>query len=144
MLLIQVDGLGRAEMESALAAGRMPFLAHLHKNSNYELSTFYPGVPSTTPAVQAELYYGIKAGVPAFSFQDRATGKIVSMFEPDVVREFEKHFESRGESLLEGGSSWSNIYSGGAAEKESNFASPASVSGNCCAIASSLTFCSLP
>jgi len=121
MLLIQVDGLGRAEMESALAAGRMPFLAHLHKNSYYELSTFYPGVPSTTPAVQAELYYGIKAGVPAFSFQDRATGKIVSMFEPDVVREFEKHFESRGESLLEGGSSWSNIYSGGAAEKESNF-----------------------
>ncbi len=121
ILLIQVDGLGRGEMEGALAAGRMPFLSHLQRHNKYELNTFYPGLPSTTPAVQAELYYGIKAGVPAFSFQDRATGKIVTMFDPDVVKQFEKQFEVAGESLLAGGSSWSNIYCGGASDKESHF-----------------------
>lgn len=121
LLLIQIDGFARAEFEKAMADGRMPFLTHLHKRSGYQLTTFYPGLPSTTPAVQAELYYGVKAGVPAFSFMDRATGEIGSMFEPARVKSFEAQFARQGENLLAGGSSWSNIYSGGAAKEDCHF-----------------------
>ncbi len=121
LLLIQIDGLPRTELENAMKEGRMPFLAGLRQRSNYGLTTFYPGVPSTTPAVQAELFYGVHAGVPAFSFQNRATGKIVSMFDPELAKEFEADFSARGEPLLEGGSSWSNIYSGGASPEECHF-----------------------
>ncbi len=121
LLLIQIDGFPREELEIAMREGRMPFLAGLHKRSTYGLTTFYPGVPSTTPAVQAELFYGVRAGVPAFSFQNRATGKIVSMFDPKLAREFEADFSARGENLLTGGSSWSNIYSGGASPEECHF-----------------------
>lgn len=121
LLLIQIDGLSRTELEKAMTGGRMPFLASLHQRGKYGLTTFYPGLPSTTPAVQAELFYGVRAGVPAFSFQNRATGKIVTMFDPELVREFEADFSARGEPLLRGGSSWSNIYSGGAAPEECHF-----------------------
>ncbi len=121
LLLIQIDGFARKELEKAMTEGRMPFLAGLHQRSKYELTTFYPGLPSSTPAVQAELFYGVRTGVPAFSFQDRATGKIVSMFNPDQAKEFEDQFSGRGENLLKGGSSWSNIYSGGAAPEDCHF-----------------------
>jgi endonuclease/exonuclease/phosphatase family metal-dependent hydrolase len=121
LLLIQIDGLGRGELEAAIGKGQMPFLAGLRDRSKYNMRTFYSGLPSTTPAVQAELYYGIRAGVPAFSFMDRVSGEVETMFNPELVRELEREFASRGEPLLKGGSSWSNIYSGGAAEQESHF-----------------------
>lgn len=121
LLLVQIDGLSRRQMEAAVAAGRMPFLARLIKRSGYELHTFYPGAPSTTPAVQAELYYGVRAGVPAFSFLDRERGEMGSMFNSDWAQRFEKEFSASAEGLLKGGSSWSNIYTGGAAAEESHF-----------------------
>ncbi len=121
LLLIQIDGLARTQLETAIASGRMPHLAELIRTEGYVLHSIYPGLPSTTPSVQAELYYGVRCGVPAFSFQNRATGKVVSMFEPEVVKEFERDFSARGENLLKGGSSWSNIYSGGAADEECHF-----------------------
>jgi endonuclease/exonuclease/phosphatase family metal-dependent hydrolase len=121
LLLIQIDGLPRRQVEAAMAAGRMPFLRRLLVHGQYPLHTFYSGLPSTTPAVQGELYYGVKAGVPAFSFLDRSVGEMGMLFDPDWARRFEEKFASQGEGLLRGGSSWSNIFSGGAAPEESNF-----------------------
>ena len=71
LLLIQIDGLSRLQMERALRRKRLPFLNSLLRRQSYELSTFYSGIPSTTPAVQAELHYGVNCAVPAFSFLDR-------------------------------------------------------------------------
>ncbi|MFA7235153.1 MAG: endonuclease/exonuclease/phosphatase family protein [Terrimicrobiaceae bacterium] len=121
LLLVQIDGLARKELEKAMAGGEMPFLAGLHQRSRYGLATFYPGLPSSTPAVQAELFYGVRTGVPAFSFQNRASGEITTMFDPELAKEFEEQFAGMGENLLKGGSSWSNIYSGGAAREECHF-----------------------
>lgn len=121
LLLIQIDGLSREQLERAMEKGRMPFLRRLRERNHYGLTTFYPGLPTTTPAVQAEIFYGVKAGVPAFSFLDRATGEVGTMFDAERVKAFEKQFAAQGEGLLEGGSSWSNIYQGGAAAEESHF-----------------------
>ena len=121
LLLIQIDGLPRRQLEVAIAAGRMPFVRRLRDNGQYPLYTFYSGLPSTTPAVQGELYYGVKGGVPAFSFLDRSLGELGMLFDPDWARRFEDKFAAHGEGLLKGGSSWSNIFSGGAAAEESNF-----------------------
>src|SRR5450432_1128024 len=68
VLLIQIDGLARSQLEHAMARGRLPFLRRLMHRNHYELHTFYPGLPSTTPAVQAELHYGLHSAVPAFAF----------------------------------------------------------------------------
>ncbi|MBC8041015.1 MAG: alkaline phosphatase family protein, partial [Opitutaceae bacterium] len=121
LLLIQIDGLARRQLEDAIAKGRMPFLKKLRDRGHYAMHTFYPGIPTTTPAVQAELYYGVRAGVPAFSFLDRETGETGMMFQPEWAKKFEARFQADHEGLLKGGSSWSNIYSGGAAPEETHF-----------------------
>ncbi|MEZ0389239.1 MAG: endonuclease/exonuclease/phosphatase family protein, partial [Verrucomicrobium sp.] len=121
LLLIQIDGLSRHQLEEAIGKGKMPFLKQLRDRNDYDLTTFYSGLPSTTPAVQAELHYGVKAGVPAFSFRDRETGEIGMMYYSEWAKKFEAGFQRRAEGLLKGGSSWSNIYSGGADLEESHF-----------------------
>ena len=121
LLMIQIDGFARAQLERALAAKRMPFLARLLSREGYQLRTFYPGLPTTTPAVQAELYYGVKSAVPAFSFFDRALKKMGRMWDPDWAKAREAICAEQAEGLLRGGSSWSNIYTGGAGQYESHF-----------------------
>lgn len=121
LLLIQIDGLARVQLERALAAGRMPFLARLLKREGYEMRTFYPGLPTTTPAVQAELYYGVRSAVPAFSFFDRVLKKLGRMWDPEWAKAREAECAKTAEGLLKGGSSWSNIYTGGASQLESHF-----------------------
>src|SRR5688500_6829665 len=121
LLLLQIDGFGRSQLERALAKRRMPFLARLLDREGYELRTFYPGLPTTTPAVQAELYYGVRSAVPAFSFFDRAMKKLGRMWDPEWAKAREAECAKQAEGLLKGGSSWSNIYTGGAGQFESHF-----------------------
>lgn len=121
LLLIQIDGFARAQLERAIAKGRMPFLKRLQKRNHYTAHTFYPGLPSTTPAVQAELYFGVRAAVPAFSFFDRRAQQRVRMYSPDRAKQMEAKCAAQAEGLLKGGSSWSNIYTGGAGQEESHF-----------------------
>ena len=120
LLLIQIDGLAREQLERAVARGRMPFLRRLLKRG-YHLHTFYPGMPSSTPAVQAELYYGVPGAVPGFSFLDKREGEIGVMMHPDWAKRIEADLREMAPGLLTGGSSWSNIYTGGAAQEESHF-----------------------
>ena len=121
ILLLQIDGFARSQLEKAMAKGRMPFLRRLTQREGYELHSLYPGVPSTTPAVQAELYYGIRSAVPAFSFYDRVRKRLGTMFYPEWAKDFEASYREKAEGLLKGGSCWSNIYTGGAAQEESHF-----------------------
>lgn len=121
LLLIQIDGFARTQLERALEHRRMPFLRRLIRREGYELRTFYPGIPSTTPAVQAELYYGVKSAVPAFSFFDRKRGQLGRMYDSDWAKALEAECAAHAEGLLTGGSSWSNIYTGGARQDESHF-----------------------
>jgi endonuclease/exonuclease/phosphatase family metal-dependent hydrolase len=121
LLLIQIDGFARSQLERALERKRMPFLARLLKREGYEMHTFYPGLPTTTPAVQAELYYGVKSAVPAFSYFDRVLKKLGRMWDPEWAKAREAECAKEAEGLLKGGSSWSNIYTGGAGQFESHF-----------------------
>jgi len=73
-------------------------------------------MPSGTPAVQGELFYGVKGCVPAFHFLDQESGKPFLMFDPRAAQEIEKRLSKEGEPLLKGGSSYSNIFTGGAEE----------------------------
>src|ERR1041385_2598990 len=110
LVLIQIDGLSRTQMERAMSEGRLPFLQRLMKRENYELRTFYSGIPASTPAVQAELFYGAHDAVPAFSFLNREAKRVFAMFDSDCAREVESEISAKGEGLLRDGSSWSNIY----------------------------------
>lgn len=119
--MIQIDGLARDQFDRALRAGRLPFLRSLLRRRGYTQRTFYSGLPASTPAVQGELYYGVPTAVPAFSFLDRRAGGIGMMMYPEWAKRIETDLSEQNEGLLRGGSSWSNIYTGGAAQEESHF-----------------------
>ncbi len=117
LVLIQIDGLGHSQLKHALKHRKMPFLQRLIKREHYRLYKQYAGVPSTTAAVQAELFYGVKAAVPGFNFMERSSGKLVRMIEPETAAQVEKKLEYYGgEPLLKGGSAYVDNYTGGAAE----------------------------
>ena len=116
LVLIQVDGLGEAVLERALAEGKMPFLQHLLQDEGYGAHRLYSGLPSNTPAFQAELFWGVRGAVPGFGFRDRETGGEVWMTQRPAAAAMEERLNSQARGLLAGGSAWSDIYSGGAAE----------------------------
>ncbi len=114
LILVQIDGLSRKQLERAMRDGRMPFLESLLHRENYRMHSCYSGLPSSTPAVQAELYYGKRTAVPAFGFRDHRTGSLVRMFAGETANEVEQRMAQDQRGLLAGGSSYANIYSGGA------------------------------
>ncbi len=116
LVLIQIDGLSHTQFNRALRAGRLPFIAGLLERQNYRLHPLYSGMPSSTPAVQAELFYGIRNAVPAFSFRNLRSGQIMRMFEPAAAADVERALTEKGISLLAGGSAYSDIFTGGADE----------------------------
>jgi hypothetical protein len=116
LVIVQIDGLSRSQLERALAAGKMPFLRRLIGRERYRLHTLYSGLPSSTPAVQGELFYGVKGAVPAFSFRDRESGRIVRMIEGEAAMAAERRIEGLGDPLLKGGAAYFDIFTGGAEE----------------------------
>ncbi len=113
LLIVQIDGLSRRRLERAVAEGHLPFVRRLLDEEAYGVVPVYSGLPSTTPAVQAELFYGRPVAVPAFAFVDRASGRAFRMYEKDAVTAVEQRFTDR--SALGGGASYCNVYAGHAA-----------------------------
>lgn len=116
VVLIQIDGLSRPQLEDAFAHHRLPFLQRLMRRERYRLHSFYSGIPSATPAVQGEMFYGVKTAVPAFSFRDHETGQPAFMFEPGAAAKVQKRLAGLGRGMLAQGASYANIYSGDAEE----------------------------
>ncbi len=116
LVIIQIDALSRKQFERALKNGKMPFLNKLLNTEHYRLYTHYSGMPCTTAAVQGELFYGTKTAVPSFDFYDHRTKRTFKMFYPDDAKEIESRIDKDNIPLMAGGSAYSNIYTGGAAE----------------------------
>ena len=117
LLLVQIDGLSHEDLRKALNDGQMPFLRKLLEREGYSLHPTHSGIPSSTPAVQGELFYGVRAAVPAYGYLDRKKGTVVSMLDSATVNDVEERLKQSGDTaLLDGGSAYGAIYEGGAAE----------------------------
>jgi len=117
LLIVQVDGLSANRLQAAVAAGRMPFVGRLLAAGEVELVPVYSGLPSTTPAVQAELFYGIEMAVPGFAFVDHVTGRLMRMYQGEAATTVESMVAAQSSgSLLAGGASYGNVYTGNAAD----------------------------
>lgn len=116
LIILQVDGLSFDELERALENERMPFTKKLLEKEHYHLQSVYSGIPSSTPAVQGELFYGVKACVPAFRFKRPQDKKSVIMLDSNLAMSVQRSLEKQGEPLLTGGSAYADMFDGGAVE----------------------------
>lgn len=116
LVLIQLDGLSFNQYQRGLRDGNLPFLCSLLERQHYQEHAHYSGMPSNTPAVQGELFYGVKGCVPAFHFVDHQSTETFLMFDPKCAREIETRISKDTEPLLKGGSAYANIFTGGSEE----------------------------
>lgn len=116
VLMLQIDGLAYEILARAMAEKKVPFLTRLVHRDHYLFSPIYSGLPSTTPAVQAELFYGVKSAIPAFGYYDRKTHQKKEMLDPEVVDELARDLAAKNRGLLRDGISYSNIFAGDADE----------------------------
>ena len=79
LVIVQLDGVSRARLESAMADGYMPFLRSRLAAGGHALSASRSGAPASTPAYQAGLFYGVSPSVPGFVWFDRHTRREVRM-----------------------------------------------------------------
>jgi 1,2-diacylglycerol 3-alpha-glucosyltransferase len=115
LIMIQIDGLSQPQFERALERGELPFLRRLISANTIRLHAHYSGLPATTPAVQAELFYGVKAPCR------RSPSGIMRPGDRPHVRAGgggarRGAAPARQRGLLEGGSAYSDNFTGGAAE----------------------------
>src|SRR5262245_23369223 len=99
LVMIQVDGLGEGVLRRALREGRMPFLRRLVERDGHRIHSLYSGLPSSTPAVQAELFYGVRSAVPAWRYRDPELHRLLTMGEPSAAAAIEERLSASHEGL---------------------------------------------
>jgi uncharacterized membrane protein YvlD (DUF360 family) len=114
LLCIQVDGLSAPVLREAVRAGRMPFVAGLLRDS-HRLLEWRCRVPSMTSASQAAILLGSSDDIPAFRWYEKDPGRLVVSNHPADAAGMEARLAGRGQELLVGGTSVSNVFAGGAA-----------------------------
>jgi Type I phosphodiesterase / nucleotide pyrophosphatase len=120
---LQIDGLSGPHLRQALARGYLPNLARLLRRS-HALRDYRAGLPSTTPAAQAAIFYGIERGIPGFRWFEKDRGQLISCNDPDHVQLFRERLLANRPGLLAGGSSYSNILDGDAGRSIFTVSSP--------------------
>lgn len=113
-VIIQVDGLAEPVIKSAVRTGYMPFVAGWLRHGGHRLGRWEALAPSMTSAGQAGILHGSNEGIPAFRWWEREGGRLMVSNRPADAREIERRLSGPSDLLVEGGTSISNLLSGGA------------------------------
>jgi uncharacterized membrane protein YvlD (DUF360 family) len=120
LAIVQIDGLAAGVLREELAAGKLPTLARWVDGGSHRLVGWECAVPSMTSAVQAGLFYGDNAEIPAFRWFDKAAGKMFVSNNPADARDLDARLAAGaaagGGGLLAEGASISNLLTGGAGQ----------------------------
>jgi hypothetical protein len=110
---VQIDSLAHEHLLMAMERGYAPYLKRMSQRRHL-LAPYTCGLPSSTPACQSAIMYGNSYDVPAFRWYDKRARRTVSYKSPGNNRELEREVSRGREGILAGGSSYSNLISGGA------------------------------
>jgi len=111
-IVIQVDALAYDDLVEAVRRGYAPRLKKLIEREGWDLRAYPAGLPSATPAAQAAIFYGNKDNIPAFRFFEKGEQRLIIGSRPADVQVIRDRLPESG--ILDGGSSYVNIYDGGA------------------------------
>lgn len=114
LIVVQIDGLAHKVLCDALAAGALPTVSRMLEREGHRLERWWCGIPSSTPAVQSGLMYGNNWDVPAFRWYDKSSGRTWVAKHPRDARQLQDRLSAGRTGLMEGGSSYVNIFDGGA------------------------------
>jgi hypothetical protein len=114
LIIIQVDGLAYEHLLQAIAKGRVPNIKRMLKTGESVLSRWRCGLPSTTPAAQAGIMFGENDEIPAFRWYDKLHARSMVFKLPATAAAYQGRAESANPGILVNGSSYVNVFDGGA------------------------------
>jgi hypothetical protein len=92
----------------------MPYLARLILSRRLRLARWRCGLPSTTPAAQAGIMFGNNWNIPGFRWYEKDSGNSIMCKLPGTVRAIQERISQGRPGLLQGGSSYTNMFDGDA------------------------------
>ncbi len=113
-VIIQIDGLAHDYLQTALDMGAAPYLKRLAQREGFHLQPWRCGLPSSTPAVQAGIMFGNNWNIPSFRWYDKITGQSIVCKVPAQLQRLQARLGVGRYGLLTGGSSYFNLFDGGA------------------------------
>jgi hypothetical protein len=116
VLIIQIDGLSRAVLARALASRRAPALAKLLATGTLEWRDLSVGIPSSTPAFQAAIMYGVHPDIPGFHYYDKRLRQDIYFPRLGIADLVEERHARGRRGILEGGACYGCVFTGGAAD----------------------------
>ena len=121
-LIVQIDGLAQSVFEQGLAEGRLPFVRRLLTRHGYRMEPMAVGLPSSTPAFQLSAMYGVRPDIPGFHYHDKRRRSDV-YFPRGGDAAWVEHTQADGRrGILEGGSAYGCVFTGGAVNNLWSFA----------------------
>jgi hypothetical protein len=121
-LVVQIDGLSHTVLDEALARGHMPFLRRLLDRGGYRLAPMTVGIPTSTPAFQMAMMYGIRADIPGFHYHDKRRRTDIHFPRAGHAAFVEANQAGLRRGILEGGSVYGCVFTGGATHDFFSFA----------------------
>jgi uncharacterized membrane protein YvlD (DUF360 family) len=113
-VIIQVDGLAEPILRNALRTGYMPFINDWLASGSHRLGKYEALAPSMTSAGQVGLLHGAQPGIPAFRWWEKERNYLMVSNHPEDAFEIERRASNANDLLRDGGTSISNLVSGGA------------------------------
>ncbi len=111
-VVIQLDALSHDDLLHAIQQGWAPRLRRLLQRDGWQLRKYTAGLPSATPSVQAAIFHGVQSQIPAFRFYIKDERRVIVGSRPADVQHVRDRLPQTG--ILAGGSSYTNIFDGGA------------------------------
>lgn len=114
LLIIQWDGVSYPVLKQAIKSGVVPFVSEL-QTTGWKLTEIFSGIPSTTPASQCRLLYGVRDAIVGFRFLDKSQKFLFSPLRSTELSWLDKYLKIASvKPLLTGGAAIMSIFSGGA------------------------------
>ena len=115
-LIVQIDGLSREVLQRALSSGQAPAITQLIAAGRLRWRDLSVGIPSSTPAFQAALMYGVHPDIPGFHWYDKRERADVYFPRPGAAALVEERHARGRRGIMEGGACYGCVFTGGAAE----------------------------
>jgi hypothetical protein len=122
LLIVQIDGLSRSVLEQALAQGKMPFLSRLLGRNSHRLVPASVGMPTSTPAFQMSVMYGVRPDIPGFHYHDKRRRSDVYFPRGGDAALVEREQAGGRRGILRDGSAYGCVFTGGAVNNLFSFA----------------------
>jgi hypothetical protein len=121
LLIVQIDGLSRAVLEQALGEGRLPHLARMLRRT-HRMQPMTVGMPTSTPAFQMAAMYGTRPDIPGFHFHDKRRRADVYFPRAGDAALVEREQAQGRTGIVNGGSTYGCVFTGGAVNNLYSFA----------------------